>query len=134
MRLCFAIICAVLLVGCKSQHDSHDETVRVANALERRITPDEARHILFDHIDRAMHAAQMHSASNEDARLELAILSQRRQRLGSKFDSFLGRSRTGDEIWDYRTYATADRRGGESGFAIVRDGRVVEHMGIMIYD
>ena len=134
MPLYFAIVCAVLLVGCQSPPGPHDEAVRIADALKRRVTPDEARHILFDDIDRAIQAAQGHSATHEDARTEVAVLSRQRQRLSSRFDSFVSRSRPGDALWEYRTYVTADHRGGESGFALVRDGRVVEHMGVMIYD
>jgi hypothetical protein len=134
MRTCFPIVCAFLLVGCQSPQGPHDKTARIADALERRITADEARHILLDVIDREIRAAQTRSATDEDARIVVTGLSRYRQRLSSKFDSFLGRSRPGDELWGYRTFATADHRGGESGFALVRDGRVVEHMGVMIFD
>jgi hypothetical protein len=134
MRLCYAIICAVLLVGCQSPPGTHDETVRIALALKRRITPDEARHILFDDIDRAIQAAQTHLAAHEDVRTEVAILSSQRQRLSARFDSFFTHSRAGDELWDYRTYVTPEQRGGESGIALVREGIVVGHMKVMIYD
>ena len=133
MHLYFAIVCAVLLIGCQSPSGSHSEAVRIADALKQRLTPEEARHILLDDIDRAIQAAQKRSATHE-ADTEAAVLSRQRQRLSARFDSFLSRSRTGDEVWDYRTYVTADQRGGESGFALVRAGRVVEHMGVMIYD
>jgi hypothetical protein len=131
MRRYVTILCAVLVVGCQSPKRSHNG---IADSLKSRMTPDEARQIIFDHIDQAIKVAQTRSAADEDVRTELAVLSKHRQRLSSEFHSFLIRSRAGDELWDYRTYVTADHRGGERGFALVRDGRVVEHMEIITYD
>jgi hypothetical protein len=127
MRRYFGMLCAVLVVGCQSPTRSYEA---LAASLTRRITPDEARHILFDLIDRDIQAAEAHDAS----RTELAVLSEQRQLLSSRFDSFLRHSRAGDELWDYRTYVTADHRGGNSGFALLRDGRVVEQMVFLIHD
>ncbi len=134
MRFHFAIVCAVLLVGCQSPHGSRDDTARIANALEKHITTDEARHILFDDIDGVAQRIQARASDNEESRAQLEILARQRQRLSSRLESLLSRSRKGDELWSYRTYATADRRGGENGFALIRDDRVVEHMEIMIHD
>ena len=134
MRLCLPIVCAVLLAGCQSQPCSHDESVRIAGALKTRITPDEVRHILFDDIDRAIQTAKTDLTTHEDVRTEVVMLSRQRRRLSSRFDSFLGHSRSGDELWDYRTYVTPERRGGESGFALVREGKVVGHMKVRVYD
>jgi len=134
MRFHVAIVCAVLFVGCQSPQGSHDDTARIANALEKHITTEEARHILFDDIDRATQRVRARATDNEDSRTELEIWAKQRRRLSSSLESLLSRSREGDELWSYRTYVTADRRGGESGFALIRDGRIIEHMEIMIYD
>ncbi len=122
MRLCYTTVCAVLIVGCQSPRHSRHENVRIADSLERQITADEARHILFDDIDRDIEAAQARPAAEEGVGDVVTDLSQVRQGLSSRFDSFLERSREGDELWMYRTHVTADRRGGESGFALVRKG------------
>lgn len=132
MRLHVAIVCAVLLVGCQSPNSIDVDIARIASWLERRITHGEARHIFHDDFERAV--AQARAANHEDSRAELEVLAKQRQRRISKLESFLSRSRRGDELWVYRTCATADRRGGESGFVLVRDGRVVERLGVMIHD
>jgi hypothetical protein len=134
IRFHVAIICTVLFAGCQSPNGSHDDAARIANALEKQITIEEARHILFDDIDRAMQAVQARATDTEDSRTELKILAGHRRMLNSRLESLLSRSRNGDALWSYRTYVTADRRGGESGFALIRDGRVIEHMEIVIID
>ena len=132
MRFVLVIVCATLLIGCHSPRSSGDETAQIASSLERRVTDAEARHILLDDIERAMQAAR--SANHDDSHRELEVLDKKRQRLTSKFESFLSHFQKDDQLWVYRTYVTSDRRGGESGFALVRNGWIAEHMGVMIYD
>jgi hypothetical protein len=146
MRSRLFIIVTTLLLGCQSHYVSRGDVeglvasyerqvaARIGNALERRVTVEEARHVVFDEIDRAIQTVQTRSASKAEGRAELEILTRERKRRSAKFDTFLSRSRSGDELWLYRTSVTADQRGGESGLAFVRDGAVVEHMGVMILD
>ena len=134
MRFHFVIVSAVLLVGCQSPNESRDTTTRIAESLARQITAEEARRIILDRFDPDIQAAQARSATDEDSRLELEVLTRGRRRKISGLESFLSRRQNGDELWTYRTYVTADRRGGESGFALVRNRRVVEHMGDITYD
>ncbi|MBA4148959.1 MAG: hypothetical protein H0X66_12655 [Verrucomicrobia bacterium] len=131
-QVAVAVVCAILIAGCQSPRTSRDAAVRIASSLERRVTDAEARHILVDHIEHAIHAAR--AANHKDSSIEVEILSKKRHQLTARFDSFLSRSSSDDQLWAYRTYATPDQRGGESGFALVRGGRVVEYMGVMIYD
>lgn len=99
-----------------------------------RLTAEEARQILFNDIDRVMETLQVRAADNEDCRAELKILARHRQRQSSSLESLLSQSHKSDQIWHYRTYVTADRRGGESGIALVRNGKVIGQMQIMIFD
>ncbi len=129
MRFHFVIICAVLLVGCQSAHESRDAAARIAESLERQITAEEAQRIVVSHINPAIRAAQARSAAHEDSRVELEILTRHRQRSISELESFLSRRQSGDELW---TYLTAGPPCRESGLALVRGGQVVEHMAILI--
>jgi hypothetical protein len=130
MRLHVAIVLTFVVVGCQSPSASRHANACIAKSLEKRIGDEEARHIAFDDIDRTMRAAQ----SNGSDFAELEVLARHRKSLYSKIEAFLSRFRGGDQLWVYRTHVTADRRGGESGFALVRDGAVVEHITLMIYD
>ena len=103
MRLLPALIVTALLLGCHSTHSSRDEVGNITEALERPITPDEARQML-------------------------------RNSRSSHLDAFLKRLREGDELWYYRTYAWENQRGGEGGIAIVRNGKVVDHMLFFTFD
>jgi len=130
VRFLIAIVCTVLVIGCESPQSSRDDNASIASSLEKPITNEEARHILFDDIDRSIRVAQTQASDQA----ELEILVKHRQKLSSSLESFLSRVRAGDQLWLYRIYATSDRRGGESGFALLRDGAVVGHMGVMIHD
>jgi hypothetical protein len=121
----------VLLVGCQSpQSPRDDDTARIASSLERCITNEEARRMILNDIDLGIQGKQ---AQAPDPR-ELVILAKNRKAISSRLESFLARSRSGDQLWVYRTYVAADWRGGESGLALVRAGTVVEHMRFIIYD
>lgn len=122
---------ALLLAACRSVYDRPNQTDRIADALERRVTEAEARDILLGPIDRSIEAAPPND--NDGSRLVESLI-RLRQTLSARLDAFLSGSREGDQLWFYRTYVTVDRRGGESGFALVRDGRVVGHLTALIYD
>ena len=122
-----AIFSAVTFAGCRTSA-GFDTTIE--NSLERRVTYEEARHIALDGSDWDMKAAADHNASHR----ELEILRDDRQRASSKLEAFLSQSREGDELWLYRTYVTVDRRRGEKGLALIRGGRVVQHIGLIIFD
>lgn len=89
--------------------------------------------MLLADIERAIQTTQTRDSSPDDSRKELEILTKQWQRLSSRLESLLSRSRKGDQLWLYRT-GVRDRRGGKEGFALVRNGRVVEHMGVIIFD
>jgi hypothetical protein len=71
--------------------------------------------------------ALVRSITPEEARQML------RNSRSSDLDAFLKRLREGDELWYYRTYVW-ENRGGEDGFAILRNGRVVEQMPFLTFD
>jgi hypothetical protein len=140
---CLVIITGTwLLIGCQSQHASRDDAggladsyqrhavIRIEDSLERRVTVEEARHMALDSID---HTIQV--AKNEASDQKLPDhLARNRELMSSRLESFLARLHEGDQLWSYRAYDTVDRRGGESGFAIVREGKVVEYVGFVVYD
>jgi hypothetical protein len=141
MRYLIAIVGMTLLLGCQSLYSSRDDpaglaasfercvTAHIADSLERRITEEEARHILLDPFERDMRKLQEPAASGANSRLEWDPLNKGRQRWNSKLEVFLAHSRTGDQLW---TYVTADPPCRESGFALVRGGRVVERLLLLI--
>lgn len=132
MRLLAAISCVMLLLGCHSVETRRREADRITSALEKRITVEQARHIVLDVYDHAIQTAD--NDRTPGARAESETLAKKRQRLNSRLETFLGCYRPGDELWSYRTYVTPDRHGGERGLAILRAGVVIEHMGLMVYD
>jgi hypothetical protein len=125
MRFVVAILCAVLIVGCQSPQDSHGDVAAIAASLQRRVTEEEARHIVLGYVEDRTQKLQERAASDEDSRVELEVLDKKRQRSISRLEAFLSGSRKGDELWTYRT---ATRPCQESGLALVSAGRVVEHM------
>jgi predicted small secreted protein len=104
VRSIIALLSVIVLAACNTPSGSGFETVRIENALERRVTVEEARHKWL------------------------------RDGLSSRLESFLSGAQEGDELWLYRTYVTTDRRGGETGLALVRGGRVVNHVVHLIID
>lgn len=131
MRLHLLIVCVALLAGCRSAHDGSDAPSNIAGSLERQITTEEAQRIIRSYLDSAIQAAQARSTTNADSRDELRILESQQQRSLSKLESLLSHMKSGDELW---SYLTAGPRCRESGFALVRDGHVVQSIGMMIYD
>lgn len=131
MRDNVLICCLVLLLGCQTPEGVR-ERAWIMGGLEKRVTPDEARLVAFRHIDTAI--KQDLALNTDGGREEAETLAKLRQNQNSKLDWFLGRCRDGDEIWTYRYYLTPDRRGGESGLAILRKGVIVEHKVMLIYD
>jgi hypothetical protein len=131
MRLNVLIICVALFVGCHSAHNSRGASDGIAESLERQITVEEAQRIVCSYLEFGIQAARASSATNVDSRDELRVLESMQQRSLSQLESLLSYKKSGDELW---TYLTAGPGCRESGFALVRDGNVVQSIGIMIYD
>jgi hypothetical protein len=131
MRLHLLIVCFALLVGCRSAHDSRDASAGIAASLERQITVEEAKRIACSYFEFGIQAARASSVTNAASRDEFQILESLQQRSLSKLESFLSHQKSGDELW---TYLTAGPGCHESGFALVRNGNVVQSIGMMIYD
>jgi hypothetical protein len=135
-----ALMGLFLLAGCSHtpKHGSPGEE-RVARWLEARISPEGARHWLLDNIDHMTQTIQKRTeiataaADRDDYQGELDVLARTHEKLSLALESFLSGCLEGDELWTYRTFATADR-GGEGGIAIVRDGKVIQHKVFVVYD
>jgi hypothetical protein len=92
---------------------------------------EEAQRIACSYFEFGIQAGRASSVTNADSREELEILESLQQRSLSKLESLLSHKKSGDELW---TYLTAGPGCHESGFAVVRDGNVVQSIGMMIYD
>jgi hypothetical protein len=73
------------------------------------------------------------AADRDDCQRQLEVLARTHEKLSLALESFLSGLLERDELWTYRILA-ASNRAGESGIAIVRDGKVVRHMAFAVYD
>lgn len=105
------------------------ELAVISSSLERRITVEEARDIAGNQLTPSMQQVHSLAASDENARFEWEFLNSRRQRTSSRFDAFLSRAYHNDELWTYSTITLSCR---ESGLALVRQGKVVDHLPLII--
>jgi hypothetical protein len=95
----------VLLIGCVIPAERLHGNVEIENALVKRVTDEEARAIAL-------------SSGGDDSKLEKFFLLRRPD----------------DELWTYRTFVTADLRGGQSGLALIRRGKTAAHLPLLTYD
>lgn len=130
---CTVIGIAALLVlaSCATQTGSPVAVTR--DSLERRITREEAQAFVLADTDRAVQLAQAHTTNSAEAQSELKILVAHRHDLTSRLESFLAGSSPSDQLWFYRTQTSAGR-GGDSGLALLRNGKIVDHLTIAICD
>ena len=150
MRYLVLIAGTMLFVGCGTQSFTRDDAagigdlaqrrvkaqieqyhVEIGNSLETRTTIEDAPYQLLPGVLRDGQSPAGTAADNHGTRAELDFILKR---LRSQLEPLWSRVLPGDELWVYRAYLTADKRGGERGVAIVRNGRVVDHMGIFIID
>jgi hypothetical protein len=128
MRPLLSIAIAVLFMGCKSAYNSGDRLAIISSSLERRITEQEAHDIALGDLESAMQKLPKSIAGDEDARLEREILKRKHQRTSQTLEAFLSRAHPSDQLW---TYCTATRPCRESGLALLRQGRVVDHVPLL---
>jgi hypothetical protein len=126
----FLAFVLLFLVGCQTSRISHDEQTMIEKWLQRRITPEEARHICLDDSERLLQWTQSRPDGDE-ARKELAAVKRMRQRMSSRLESFLSRSPKEAELWFYQKGAKVP---AEDGIAFVRAGRVLDYLAWNIYD
>src|SRR5581483_11818179 len=96
-------LCAILFLGCGSPHVPTSDSAHLGSFVEKRITLEEARHLLLNDLERALSKAQVSSAFKNGNPAEVGILLKERARLSSHLESFLAHSRKGDQLWTYRT-------------------------------
>jgi hypothetical protein len=141
VRFVSAVMCFFLMAGCSSLTSTHDSSgeARFKTCLQERITPEGARHILLENIDHTTQTVQMRAATaataadRDDYQRQLEVLARTHEKLSLALESFLSGLLEKDELWTCRILAASDRA-GESGIAIVRDGKVVRHMAFAVYD
>lgn len=141
VRFVSAVMCFFLMAGCSSLTSTYDSSgeARLKACLQGRITPDGARHMLLENIDHTTQTIQKRTetaataADRDDYQRQLKVLARTREKCSLALESFLSGLLKKDELWTYRILAASDRA-GESGIAIVRDGKVVRHMAFAVYD
>jgi hypothetical protein len=133
VRTVIGIAALLVLATCATQTGSPVAVTR--ESLERRINREEAQAFVLADTDRAVQLAQAQRATTNsaEAQSELKILAAHRHDLTSRLESFLADSSPSDELWVYRTHTSAGR-GGESGLALLRNGRIIDHLTIAICD
>jgi hypothetical protein len=128
MRFYFATFCVVLILGCRG---SRDDAGVIARSLEKRITREEARHMVLDELDTLMRDAKGRVAAQGNT-AEQEIVTGMRTDFSAELEAFLSHLGSGDELWLYRTPGKAKHRGAETGFARLSGGKVVEHMMVRV--
>jgi hypothetical protein len=134
------MVVIVLLAGCQSQKPdvADPQLTLVASWLRERVTIDEARNRVAHHWDlmirSAAESAAPQSAQPAPDRAK-ALESQRRQGQAAlkQLEAMLDRMQPGDEIWWYNS--PPERwagHAGENGLAIVRAGRVIRKLPIIV--
>ena len=139
-RFVIVVMSLFLMAGCShTPTQSLSDEARIARCLQERITPEGARHMLLKNIDHMTQTIQKRAstaataAERGDYQTQLEVLARTHQKLSLALESFLSGFLEKDELWTYRTLATSDRA-SESGIAIVRDGKVIQHMAFAVYD
>jgi hypothetical protein len=141
VRCVSVVMCFFLMVGCSSLTSTHDSSgeARLKTCLQERITQEGARNMLLNNIDHMAQTIQKRgetaatAADRDDCQRQLEVLARTHEKLSLALESFLSGLLERDELWTYRILA-ASNRAGESGIAIVRDGKVVRHMAFAVYD
>ena len=119
----------LLLAATSACRTPHGE---VQNSLTKRLTEEEARNEAYGYIDRDLSKLDRIPES-ERVREERAVLTSVRAKQKKRFDKFYSRFQARDECWSYRTYVV-ENRGGQTGLARVRKGRVKETLPLLIID
>jgi hypothetical protein len=134
MRPLITIFCLVLAIGCRSTPSAPDSFDHITEALERPVTNDQAVELLVGEIDRSIVGFETRAAAGADSADAIRLLTAMRQKRIAELDALLKQKHSGDELWEYRTYATPDKRCGCIGIALVRSGAAVAHMEAWIVD
>lgn len=134
MRFLIVMSFLVLVVGCQSIPDNPNRHTCIAEALKQPISKDQAVALLVADLDRSIREFEARIVASTNSNDEIRVLTAMRQKRVTELDRLLLLSNSGDELWEYQTYAASGQRGGEMGIALVRNGEVVERMVVLIVD
>jgi hypothetical protein len=126
LLMAIMILCFGGMIACKTTFPD------VNQALTKKLSEVQARDEAYGLFDRDL--ARLNALpESERVKFERAALTRLRDRQKEKLDKFFSRFRPSDQCWSYRTYVVQDR-GGQTGLAQVRKGRVKEVLPLLTID